>query len=201
MRPTDGAALSLVLAGALVLSLTFTGMASFSLTSGGGGGGGVCPVALTVATPEYGYVAFSGGACTSSGAIAPAGTVVYYSFTGPGVSESGQTQVSGSEGQFSGSADVPYSANGVYALVVSVCPDAASSCALYPSGGSASVNLSLGQGASGQATTTTTTTTTSKTCASNCGGGKFTPFVGYLLALALFVSGALVFAIGREEEG
>lgn len=189
MRKSDGVALSLIVAGLLVFSLTSAGIVSLSTTVGGTagqGGGGTCPVSLTGATPEYGYVYFAGGACTASGAIAPAGTVIYYSLSGPGVSESGQTQVSGSEGQFSGSVDVPYSANGIYAVVASVCQDAASSCAAYPSGGTSSVSLTLGSGQ--------TSTTTSRPPPPPSAGPS--SYIGYWLSLALIVSGVLVFVSG-----
>ena len=192
MNPKNGFGAALVLAGMALLIFTFASPATFAVIRSPGGGG-ACPISLIGATPEYGYVSFSGGACTSAGGIASAGTIVYYLFSGPGVSESGQTTVQGSEGGFSGSAAVPLSADGFYTLVVSVCPDAGT-CAAYPSGGLSSLVLSIGQ-----PTSTTSTTSTSTTTSSSNTSGNPLLFARYL-AVGLMGAGLLMVVLVKPKD-
>ena len=200
MRKSDGVALSLIVAGLLVFSLTSAGVAPLSATGGVGGGCTPGADAFLAYVNSNGAIEMDGFSCPVTGGYG--GVAVYGWAVGSSgsVIESVHT-VSDSNGNFAlvfGS--LP---EGTYSLTASLCAqDNQSACvgqvnwtttfdiAGFTEGQNSTVTV-----VARQTQTSSVVTTTTNGCTSDCGPGKPVP-LGYWLSLGLLVSGVLVFALG-----
>lgn len=205
MKASDGAALSLFLAGMLVLSLTFAGLVPFALTGGGPNGCIPGANAFNAYINSQGDIEMDGFSCTGTGANG--GVAVY----GWAVDSAGSTvqSVKVTSNQY-GDFALVFGAlpAGSYSVTASLCPQSGQSgcsgetnwvtaftISTFVNSQSSTVTVITGQ----SVTTNPVMNTTTSGCTSNCGNGKPFP-MGYWISLAFLVSGTLVFALGREEE-
>lgn len=202
MRPTDATAFALVLAGALVLSLTFAGLAPFAVT---GGGSGACTPgadAYSAYLNGQGAMVMDGFSCTGTGSD---GGVTVYGWVTNSAGTTVQS-VSVSSDQYGNFALVfGVLPAGSYSATASLCPQSGQSACSGQTDWTAGFELATVTTSQSSTVSViqsqTLTSVTANGCVSNCGVGKPILALGYFVALALFVSGALVFAVGREEEG
>jgi hypothetical protein len=197
---TREVAAALFVMSALVAGLTFVGVASFAAV--GGGGGCAVGVALNNVT-YYDQLSISGGFCYPSGG-APAGTPVYvWVVNSEGVTVASQTFSTTSGGSFGGSLSL--TGTGSFTAYVSACPQSAASCAYAP----AAAIFSL-QGYPVGTTTTVTQVASQTECqgystactsATSTAGGAPAKFpLGYIVAVALALSGTFVLLYGEKEK-